>query len=563
MAFVEFHYASRFSVDMAIMYLYGKCPKPSQTNIHELLDLAEFLMIPNLKALCVKVAQCFRVHTWDVKYLLQMATLYEFDLPRATEHMYSHLDDLMEDNSLMQVSKDFIEEVFVDETLRYVSMDTRLNFLIRWTEYNISRRKRFFPELFALLDNTQLSRAIIQTVPTCLFDLGLTPSLSLSNRSKKREVIIFQPKLGNQQSDWYDICNDQWLKPPVSFKASTSSVMSCFTQHTCYGVCFSSKIEIADVARTIYRSVELYNTDQNNFVNVCANATKVFSYSRSRFFIPYYTVFYQGTFRKTSSRVLMEPAFTVKTFGKITICLNEANVCAIILPGKIILFDTRSFELDTLPFYGTKHFKVLPLGDGFVIHDNATVMFIQRVSGPNLDCRYTFRETYLTQDNYCSFKYRLVGDVWFRQLNKEHDVVLERSVERFNIRMSTDLETLTWKQCTLPSTVSRDMLSSKTIVLALTVPTYTVRCHINCPHCEAHVKEEENYQNDIFYENINNFTWESDVEPEDEQSRSYDEVDDYTDSDYSYDYGFDDYYDSDPHPDYNHSYDGDIYFNDD
>jgi len=48
---------TRETIDMALLFLYGKWPKLTNENIYHMFDLAEFLMILELKSLSCKWIQ--------------------------------------------------------------------------------------------------------------------------------------------------------------------------------------------------------------------------------------------------------------------------------------------------------------------------------------------------------------------------------------------------------------------------------------------------------------------------------------------------------------------------
>ncbi|XP_052278540.1 kelch-like protein 38 [Dreissena polymorpha] len=50
---VQMHIGTPATIDMALMFLYGKEPQLNIDNIGEVLGIAEFLLLPTLKTFCV------------------------------------------------------------------------------------------------------------------------------------------------------------------------------------------------------------------------------------------------------------------------------------------------------------------------------------------------------------------------------------------------------------------------------------------------------------------------------------------------------------------------------
>ncbi|WAR28035.1 hypothetical protein MAR_013739 [Mya arenaria] len=51
--FLELKVGCVESIDMAMMFLYGEAPKLSMENVSAVIHMAQFLLIPNLKAFCM------------------------------------------------------------------------------------------------------------------------------------------------------------------------------------------------------------------------------------------------------------------------------------------------------------------------------------------------------------------------------------------------------------------------------------------------------------------------------------------------------------------------------
>ncbi|XP_052239718.1 uncharacterized protein LOC127850608 isoform X4 [Dreissena polymorpha] len=557
------------SAEMALMFLYGKCPKLNEENIGELFNLAEFMLIPNLKALCVKFAQFMTIRKENVTTQLKLASLYEFDHPRALEYVHSHLDDLLADDSLIPASKYFIQSLFANDSLRYVSMDTRLQFLIRWIQFKTTERKGVFQDFVALLDINQLSENIIRRAATelgaqCCANL-LHSYVSLGG-FKPREIIVTVPTHHSFHSRWYDIINDQWMNPYVSidmmFTYRHANTFACALNKSSYGVCFLSNIKIVDVPTKTNKSLNLCKQRTITFKHVCANSTAVFAYSIQTVQVrkseeqikleenirdasshgiwhllgevsPTATirklVFHIGNI-DSSSDVTMEPIFTLNSNESVSVCINEMHTCAIVNKDNIILFDTLTYKMDTFAniyFIGT--YQVVPLGDGFVVHDNTLAVCIHKLFGPCLKDRYSFRAFTLPQQRDIDgnirpgrLQYRLVGNMWIRR-KEDDNTVFERSLERFSLHSIADPKDFFWKPCNMPVVQGSELFSLNTTAILLRVPKEILRCHEDCPHCKALQQKRPTYETDDFeYKRIQGL-WKSDgTDSDDDSFNQYD-----------------------------------------
>ncbi|KAH3775531.1 uncharacterized protein LOC127846408 [Dreissena polymorpha] len=573
-ACIELTATGASSAEMTILFLYGKCPTLTEANINEMFSLAEFLLIPNLKALCVKFAQCITISKENVIAQLKLASLYEFDHPRALEYVHSHLDDLLEDDSLIPASKDFIQSLFANETLRYISMDTRLHFLIRWTKYDAMERKRIFQDFVALLDIIQLSEQALRSAATELGEQCCANLLQINEgleRFKPREIIATISRYSSYPSKWYDINNDQWMNPSVPIDTQNTNrhnfTFACALNPFSYGVCFPSKIEIVDVLTNSYNIVNLSNESTDIFEHVCANSSTVLATSFQKVKVlkseeqikvdenirayqaqammlqgvplhyilmslnevsPTATVrkmmLHIGNIEASSTDVAMRPLFTLNSSENVKVYINTAHTCAIVNKKNIILFDTLTYQMDTFEKINiTNSYQVVPHGDGFVLHDDTHAVCIHKVFGPCLKERYIFRSFTLPQDRDKDghvrpgrFQYRLIGDLWIRGKQYEENV-FEKSLERFTLHWVADPNTFTWKQCSKTYVIG-DLFSSLTTAMLLRVPMEKLRCHIDCPHCKALQKTRQTYDtNDFAYER-RQCLWKADENDSDDAS---------------------------------------------
>ncbi|KAH3722341.1 hypothetical protein DPMN_065299 [Dreissena polymorpha] len=525
-----------------------------------MFDLAEFFMIPTLKSLSVNLVQYINISETNVVTYLEMASLYEFDNHRALQYVHSHLDELLATDALVRASKDFIADLFANKTLRYVSMDTRLQFLKRWAQFNINERKGEFKELFALLDTRMLNKQCIQMATSALDCCEQIMSLSFDKEvdgSKSCEVVALMSRYDLKHSHWFDICNDQWVKPSVSVHSNGSLspmyIFACALDSFCYGLCYSTKIDIVDASTDTFRTIDISGEYSENFEEVCANKSTVLacSFHRvQRFIFPnmYRTppetirtyVFHIGKLEACSSTVAMKPLFSLQLSECCRICINEENICAIVNEQSVILFDTVTCQVDKLEFKVLTSDRITPFGHGFVIQRDKFAVCLQRIFGPNLNKRFQRRIFRLPQESEAydygqdyRMTYRLIGNIWFR-CSKNNHCNFERATRRFSLRCLTLLNSFTWLRITLPPTLLHELFSNDptTTAILLTVPIGRLRCHMDCPHCKVqritNFKKESEYIKTIFQRKH------GDYDSSDYNFRKYDPNDEYDEGEYYY-----------------------------
>ncbi|XP_052784728.1 uncharacterized protein LOC128220395 [Mya arenaria] len=142
MGFLELKLGSPELIDMAIMSLYGKYPNLTMDTVPDLINIAEFLLQPELKAFCVNwINYDFEVDEDNVENLLHLTSLYDFESPKLTMYIRQHLLELLGGNQLLKITADTLENMFLDATLSYVNADVRFEFVMRWVEHSPEQRK--------------------------------------------------------------------------------------------------------------------------------------------------------------------------------------------------------------------------------------------------------------------------------------------------------------------------------------------------------------------------------------------------------------------------------------
>jgi hypothetical protein len=204
------------------MFLYGEEPKLAMNNIESFVELAEFLMLKNLKSFCRKWLRGVSVEqlTDDLcMSLLQMSTVYNITVPSLNKYIDAHLMSLIHNPQLISFVKPSVEYILFGKRLGYVPVDEKLKYFERWCQRHMDtislRWVKEIVEKFNLHDvGKKILEDIVQRPPfdglDCLKDVIMNYSDSGSNMHK----VLLMPDddvkncfwgLDLQQKLWYRI----------------------------------------------------------------------------------------------------------------------------------------------------------------------------------------------------------------------------------------------------------------------------------------------------------------------------------------------------------------------
>lgn len=144
------------------MFLYGKCPSIDINNIEHLLDLADFLLIPNLKALCVQWFKTVNITEENIVKFLHLSSLYDFELPKCYEYVREHMNECLENEEFLTLTKASVETLFTDETLTYVPSDAKFTFFISYAKHIGKCRYEDFLSILQLIDLNDVSINLVE-----------------------------------------------------------------------------------------------------------------------------------------------------------------------------------------------------------------------------------------------------------------------------------------------------------------------------------------------------------------------------------------------------------------
>ncbi|XP_052784687.1 kelch-like protein 12 isoform X2 [Mya arenaria] len=160
--FLELKLGSPESIDMVMMFLYGKSPKLTIENVSVMMHLAEFLLIPKLKAFCADfINNETKVDKENVEKLLHLSSIFDFEIHALTKYIRQHLPELLGGNQLMTITADTLENMFSDATLSYVTADVKFEFIMRWVKRSPEQRK---PNLDAIIAGIFLPEVTVNLI---------------------------------------------------------------------------------------------------------------------------------------------------------------------------------------------------------------------------------------------------------------------------------------------------------------------------------------------------------------------------------------------------------------
>ena len=152
------------SVQSALDFLYGQEPDIELHTAYNLMETADFLMIDELKKICVKKIKSFMVSSKTCLTLLSISSRFDIFIPKLEDYYLSHLPELMKQEQMLEIDTEAVRQILTDKTLSYVSREDVINYLLRWIAFNSSERKSDFREMLSYIDKYDFSYEILRTI---------------------------------------------------------------------------------------------------------------------------------------------------------------------------------------------------------------------------------------------------------------------------------------------------------------------------------------------------------------------------------------------------------------
>ena len=207
---IQFSIGTSNSVEAAVNFLYGQRPKIAADNVESILEVVEFLMMDELKALCIKKLKSLQVDINNCLKLVLLTSRYDFYLEKLSNFILSHLQELLPYDEMLLLDRDSVYYILTDPLLSYVSREDSLKYLIRWTAH-FAERNADFAELWACLETEDISPSVLTTVSLdCLSESNrlLCSSLSTISDIQRNVIIAYPPQYNNGKYFLYVFCTD-------------------------------------------------------------------------------------------------------------------------------------------------------------------------------------------------------------------------------------------------------------------------------------------------------------------------------------------------------------------
>lgn len=162
---VTLHIGKLAAIRSAISFLYVGIVEISYENVKDLLEVAEYFQINDLKQACRDYLFSVEVTVDNCVQICLLCSQYDLDIYNKTyDFLRGHLPDVMKKNDILTLTHDSVLAFITDLTLSYLPQEEFFNFLLRWVSHDLEERIQYFNELFCALDLLQMSKQVIETV---------------------------------------------------------------------------------------------------------------------------------------------------------------------------------------------------------------------------------------------------------------------------------------------------------------------------------------------------------------------------------------------------------------
>ncbi|KAL3873365.1 hypothetical protein ACJMK2_036495 [Sinanodonta woodiana] len=153
----------------AINFLYDGLVEISYDGIRDLLEVADYLQICDLKKTCTEYLSSVEVTVDNSVNLCLLASLYDLDIyNRMYDYVRGHLPDIMKKDDILTLTHDSILGLLMDKTLTYVNQEDFFDFILRWVSHDVENREEYFKDMFCALDLQRISKDFLErNVESC------------------------------------------------------------------------------------------------------------------------------------------------------------------------------------------------------------------------------------------------------------------------------------------------------------------------------------------------------------------------------------------------------------
>lgn len=531
---VEIHLGTPWTVKMALMFQEDHKPELTNENVDTMVALSEFFLIPDLKSYCTQWIKEKQVTEANYFNLLQLASKYDIELPECQRYADGHLLELMEKEEFFVIDSQSLEYIFTERKLSYVSMDAKLLFLIKWTDYDYKRRKQAAKTVATYIDFQDISPDLYSDLRqvktfTKLFERSTIGKISFKGGTNHEVLLIQNNKkmllcIDLIRQQLFQLDETSFLRSGLRNISQIVGLNSLRTQvyfreddsvQTRVAAESLKTINRFDLQTNTLSVLPILSKDREEFVvnpklfvvneNVCIviAAThntwrKILIQERLKSMsgcspteklrclahLPKKydtTEVYVGQI--CNDHVQLQPLFVFFYERIQKVCLN--NESFIFIPetkDRIIIFCFDSHQLETMKIKTLDTDIVSHARDGFVVYNRSRCLCLTKErQKQGTTTRFAVKEVQLLTGEDIS--YFFCDGWWLRvcRLNLEwtdHKRLLD----------SRWSDNLLWAKLPVSEEVNQG-ITLKPVRLFL--PRYKLRCALDCPHCEIRRKTEK------------------------------------------------------------------------
>ncbi|XP_060071953.1 kelch-like protein 11 [Ylistrum balloti] len=162
---VKLHIGKPSSVRSALEFLYLGNVEISYENVQDLLEVADYFQITELKRACQDYLYSVNINTDNCVRICLMCSLYDLDLyTRAFDFLRGNLPEVMQKEDILSLTHDSVMSLLSDPSLCYVSQEDFFHFIVRWVQSEQEVRLVYFEELFSALNLLNIPKKFLEEV---------------------------------------------------------------------------------------------------------------------------------------------------------------------------------------------------------------------------------------------------------------------------------------------------------------------------------------------------------------------------------------------------------------
>jgi hypothetical protein len=531
------------TVEMALMFLYGNQPTFTMENACALIELSDFFLIPTLKAAVINWLKDIEISPDKCFELLKMCTLYDADLPHVHTYIESHLTELILRPEMTQLTEESVRYILSAKIFSYVSVDDKIRFILLWIKQDAQKRKSIINELFGLVDQTEISKALFNEIKDDLITLHFSDiqllEKSVDENIKDRTVIVMMPSFtcahpffcyDALQKKWYRLESTAFtnLQTRIRCMCEECKIVPGYTSGAKYCILtHDEKVHFLDTAADTCEECEIvinqeyctnispfYNfTDGGNIFyahvdgihlmdakdyNACSDMFPYVPYVPNPFsdgtaendvYIPArHSTVYRGKVK--DGKIEMSPMFTLKNSTITNLCANQFIITVIIDQENCLVFDLNDHTLVKINVSIDSDVDLHASKDGAILLNSHRCILILRAQGSSSCSKYIVRQISFVNSDAT---YKFFNGYFIRFFRKDFYADFQMEIARYDsMKCADSIVDLIWEPCLLPKTDCCDAPNHK--FTEMSFPRDKLRCDIDCPHCKGVIRSSRKFK---------------------------------------------------------------------